>query len=109
MQYAFKCRNCGHLEDPGNAGERTVPAACRNCGAGVHFDPKTGLKAYDEDNWIVLADLPATELTPILRFHGITRDDIVAHEPEPSPQATREPEAIERTAEETLGAEDHAS
>lgn len=104
-RYAFKCRECGTLEEPGNAGERAVPAACRICGAGVSFDPRTGAKAYDEGNWLVLADLPADELAPIREFHGIARKDVTRHTPEPS-TATREPAAIDRSTSDGLGSED---
>jgi DNA mismatch repair protein MutH len=68
--YAFKCKNCGHLAEAGEAGERHLPAACRICGSGVHFDPATGAKQYDDDNWLVLADLTAKQLKEVTDFHG---------------------------------------
>lgn len=108
MAYAFKCRNCGNLEDAGNAGERKVPAACRICGAGVHFDTQTGVKQYDEDNWAVLAELDKDELAAILDFHKIKASDIEAHIPLAPAVVDREPGQIERSASETLGSEDHA-
>lgn len=37
---AFRCRNCGHLEDSGHAGENMVPHACSVCGAGVILKPR---------------------------------------------------------------------
>ena len=47
------------------------------------------------------------ELEEVLTFHGIKKKDIERHVPlEPAPK-TREPESIERTAEEMLGVEDH--
>lgn len=108
MQYAFKCRACGHLEEPGNAGENEVPAACRNCGAGVAFDPRTGIKKLVPENWIVLADLEGDELDAVLEQHAISQDDIVRHEPEPKAETDREPTSISREVAETVGLEDHA-
>lgn len=35
--FAFRCRNCGQLEEAGHAGEHWHPHACRVCGAGVAF------------------------------------------------------------------------
>lgn len=106
MKYAFRCRSCRHLEEAGAAGERTVPAACHSCGAGVSFDPKTGAKVYDEENWIVLADLPDDELDEVLEYHGIKKSAIERHKPIPAPDALREPASIERATDETLGAKD---
>lgn len=103
---AFKCAACGNLEDAGAAGERILPAACRICGAGVRFDPTTGVKTYDDDNWIVLAELPKAELKPILEFHGIKAGDIERHEPWPAPETTREPASIERSAGEAIESKD---
>src|SRR4051812_9249906 len=80
MAYAFRCKNCNTLEEAGHAGERQVPAKCRTCGAGVRFTPD-GIKTYQEDNWAVLADLPADELDEVLEYHGITADEVVAHSP----------------------------
>lgn len=80
LVYAFKCRECGHLEDDQNIGELDTPAACRNCGAGVSYDPRSGIKSYDKDNWIRLADLKGEELKEVLDFHGIKKADIVAVE-----------------------------
>ena len=63
QEVSFRCKNCGLLEDSGNAGEREFPAACRNCGAGVKYDVNTGIKEYlNEENWTVLADLSPDEL-----------------------------------------------
>jgi len=98
---AFKCMNCGHLETSGNAGERDYPAACTTCGAGVSFDPATGIKEYaDDKNWIVLADLPAAETEGI---------KVEKHKPAPAAEVTREPQNIERSTEDGLGAEDKVS
>lgn len=101
--FAFKCRNCGHLEDSANAGERQLPTACRNCGYGVHFTLDTGVpvKHYDDDNWIVLDDLTTDELHDI----GLKRNEVERHVPaEPSgPEGSA---FIERTAEDGREAED---
>lgn len=104
MKPAFQCRTCGGFEDSGNAGERAVPASCRWCGSGVGFDPKTGIKTYHDGNWIVLADLTKAELKKL----DLEPDDIEQHTPATPAAADREPRNIERTAEETLGAEDVA-
>ena len=90
QKYAFKCKNCGHLEDVDAAGENTTPAACRNCGAGVTFDPRTGIKTYDADNWIVLDELSDTEQKKVLKFHGIEESQIEA--PPAAPEVEPEPE-----------------
>lgn len=37
---AFRCRNCGHLEDAGHAGDNELPHACSVCGAGVIHKPR---------------------------------------------------------------------
>ena len=105
VKYAFRCRSCGHLEEAGQAGERRVPAACRYCGAGVTFDSRTGAKTYDEDNWIVLAELADKELQPILEFHAIARADVVRHRPKPA-TASREPQSIDRSVADGIGAAD---
>ena len=34
-KHCFRCKNCGHLEHSGHAGERTVPLKCRVCKKGV--------------------------------------------------------------------------
>lgn len=81
MSYAFRCKNCNALEAAGAAGEREVPAACHQCGYGVHFDPVTGIKGYDTDNWIVLASLSPEKLKPILDFHKFEAKEIEKHVP----------------------------
>lgn len=98
QKYAFRCRNCGHLEEAGQAGERSVPAACRVCGHGVAFDPVTGIKTYDEDNWLVLADASDAELNKVYKHHGISKSDIAKHKPAPSADPDRVPVSIERSA-----------
>jgi hypothetical protein len=82
--YAFRCRNCNHLEEAGAAGERALPLKCRVCGAGAHFEiAPSGAPVLvpEPDNWIVLAELPAAQLKPILDYHGIEKAEIVAHVP----------------------------
>lgn len=107
QRYSFKCQACAMLEDSGNAGERATPAACRNCGAGVAFDPATGSKTYDESNWIVLSDLTPGELKDVLDFHGLEASQVVRHKPLPS-AASRDPELIDRSVEDGLAQEDKA-
>jgi hypothetical protein len=108
QRFAFRCRTCRHLVEAGAAGERTLPAACPACGAGVSFDPATGAKRYHDDNWIVLGDLSGDELEEVLAFHGIKPSQIERHKPFAAPEATRAPQSIDRTAEEGLGREDVA-
>lgn len=120
-KFAFRCKNCGVLETSEQAGERNFPAACRNCGAGVEYDPQSGVKNYlDEKNWIVLADLTPEELEEqrvVKKASGDTYSywdskdvKIVKHKAAPStiPEG-REPQEISREAGETLGAEDKTS
>lgn len=118
---SFKCKNCGHLEDSGNAGERDFPAACRNCGKGVRYNPDTGVKEYlNEENWIALFALSDAELEKERQMKlpngdiGFFWDDkdtkIVGHTAAPStvPEG-REPQEITREVTETLSAEDKTS
>lgn len=42
MQYAFRCKNCGHFETAANAGTHRVPSKCRIC--------------HSPADWEVLAD-----------------------------------------------------
>lgn len=108
-KYAFKCRWCGNLEDAGNAGSLDRPAACRICGHGVAFDPVTGIKSLDPDNWIVLADLKGDELQDVLSFHGIKPRHIERHTPtgDTAPEG-REPRHVRRDAVEGAAAIDNA-
>lgn len=53
--YAFRCKNCGHLEAASHAGENLKPHACAVCSSGVSFNPKTGAKVFDISNWEILA------------------------------------------------------
>jgi len=52
--HAFRCQNCGHLAPGEHAGECEHPAACVVCGAGISYNPKTGVKIFDTANWEVL-------------------------------------------------------
>jgi hypothetical protein len=36
---SFRCKECGFLERPENAGENLLPHACPNCGGGVCLSP----------------------------------------------------------------------
>lgn len=108
IEYAFKCRNCGTLEGP-TAGELETPTACHICGKGVSFDQTTGARILDPDNWIVLADLDEAGQAEIATFHGFDPDvhRIVSHTPDLA-SADREPQNIDRSAEESFGSEDQA-
>lgn len=100
---AFKCKNCGHFETAGQAGEREYPAACTTCGHGVRFDPITGVKQYDDaDNWIVLHGLSADDLAD----HGLTSKDVEKHKPFAPEGEQRPPQSIDRSVEDSLDQED---
>lgn len=94
--YAFRCRNCNHLEGSAAAGENAVPAACRVCGAGVSWVIENGRpkQILEPDNWIVLAALDQTERTEVHAYYGTTDDQIVEHVPF-STSWTREPDQSE--------------
>lgn len=115
--YAFRCRNCGRLVSSEDAGERDFPAACPICGHGIEFDTLTGNKTYVEDNWIVLANLSDEELeaervrhTDAGDFEYWAKDEIKIQKHKAAPSTIpegREPQNIEATVEDALGAEDH--
>jgi hypothetical protein len=105
MAYAFRCKNCNSLAEASHAGERALPAKCSTCGAGVSFTPD-GIKTYDEDNWVALADLSPADLKPILTYHAISADEIEAHEPVAGGVAEREPTHIHADVAEGAGADE---
>lgn len=108
IEYAFKCRNCGTLEPPGTAGELDRPAKCHVCGKGAHFDPESGVRTLDPDNWIILADLDADGTAEVVALHGLdpTMHVIVAHTPATPVPLGREPQAISVEATDGVGTED---
>lgn len=108
MAYAFRCRNCNSLAESEHAGERDVPAKCSTCGAGVSFSPD-GIKTYDPDNWLVLADASAHELAQVLKFHAITEDDVAVHVPTPATDQNHEPVDISVEAAEEISQKDKAT
>lgn len=69
---AFRCKECGHLEDSGSAGENALPHACSVCGSGVKFNPRTGVKTADPDNWEILSDTTPEKLTE----YGLKPEDV---------------------------------
>lgn len=74
-QAAFCCKSCGRVHRDSAAGENHTPHACEVCGAGVSFDPKTGAKKFDADNWEVLHHCSDTRLKEL----GLGRDGVVEH------------------------------
>jgi transcription elongation factor Elf1 len=111
MAFAFRCKTCGRLASSADAGERETPASCAICGAGVSFDPKTGIKAYDPDNWEKLADLHADEKKTLAKDHDVPVEELIEeHTPAEPPEGTpdREPTSISRETNESLGQEDKA-
>lgn len=108
MAYAFRCRNCNSLADSAHAGERAVPAKCSTCGAGVRFSPD-GIKTYDEDNWLVLADASDHELAQVFKFHAIGPDDVEVHVPTVPADPDHVPVDLSaEAADSTPSHEDHA-
>lgn len=105
--FAFRCVNCGHLEEAGQAGELPFPAACRYCSHGVHFDPLTGVKELEPENWEILAELPATHLKKIKDKHRLADHEIVRHIPH-SPGEHRPPRHVQTTSEDVFVTEDKA-
>jgi len=111
MAYAFRCNNCGRLEEGSHAGERDVPLGCRVCGKGSHFELNDGAPTLvaDPDNWTVLADLPKDELAPILEHHAIGKEEIGRHEPTPAAPSDQPPQILERSVEDGVDAKDVVS
>lgn len=73
MLPAFRCKNCGRYETAEHAGERSTPCACSVCGAGVSFDPRSGLRKFEPENWEILAK--ATQY----RLNELGLDEIAKH------------------------------
>ncbi len=67
--HAFRCHACGHFISAGSAGECNHPHACPSCGAGVSYDPKTGMKIFNVENWEVLCHATPERLAE-LGFDG---------------------------------------
>ncbi len=80
LKYSFRCRECGRLETSEQVCEADHPHACRVCGGGVSFNPRTGIKTLNKDNWDVLADMTDAALSKI----GLTRNDVEKHTPLPA-------------------------
>jgi hypothetical protein len=95
MMLAFRCKTCGRLHEAGHAGENEVPAACRVCGAGARFDPRSAAKVLEPDNWEVLADAPPERLREL----GIDAKQVGRH----APAAAGRPVAAPRHAEARAG------
>ena len=108
IEYAFKCRNCGALEEPQIAGENEVPTACHICGRGVSYDPVTGIRQMHPENWIILADLEGEDLAALHEFHKFdpALHTIVRWTPLPAADPDRVPVSLALNATEGVGAED---
>lgn len=123
MSVAFRCRNCGRLHAAEHAGENPIPAACSVCGSGVsyHFDGTTAHWLSDPANWEILAD----QTPKALAVHGLKPEDVERHSVTAWPAIKGRPDDrdhpfgevcdgpsaawVERTASDSLGAEDAAS
>jgi len=101
MKKAFRCKNCGHLETAANAGDSDFPHACRVCGSGVSFNPKTGIKNFHSENWEKLVDLTEEKLTEL----GLTTDHIEDHKPVAKVN-TNTPKHVEVQVTENMVAQD---
>lgn len=127
MPFAFRCKNCGRLESPDNAGECEHPHSCTVCGAGVTLNPKTKALAgelADPNTTIERRTAIAAELLKLSttgdnekKIHadnwehlceatderlvelGLSRNDVVKHTAAPK-TASRSPQDIARTATE---------
>lgn len=105
MQYAFRCKTCGHLHESGHAGCGKHPFKCSVCGAGCVFNHQKlaarakqlfkegknqeGDEMLDQmakcdpsakdlvpDNWEHLADCTPERLTEL----GLTEADVEKHD-----------------------------
>lgn len=74
---AFRCKSCGRLHTCDDASEAAHPHACRVCGCGISFDPKTGAKKIDSSNWEVLADATPERLAEL----GLSAEHVEKHTP----------------------------
>ena len=112
ITYAFKCANCGALEEPQAAGENATPTACHVCGHGVSYDPVTGIRQLHPDNWIVLADMTPDEAAAHQEFYkhdGTVSFARWAPAAPAYPNLDREPQVVVVSAEETVGGEEAVS
>ncbi len=107
MAYAFRCKNCNSLADGAHAGVNAVPAKCSTCGAGIVFTPD-GVKHFDEDNWVVLAELPPADLKKVLDYHGISEDDVEVHVPAGAANPSHEPVSLHAVVADGVSAEVNA-
>jgi len=100
--YAFRCVTCGKLHEAEHAGECEHPHACRVCGSGVSFDPKSGVKAVDPKNWEVLANATPGRLAEL----GLR--EAARHVPRKVEGAPTEPRKVERSAADGASGKDVA-
>lgn len=78
--FAFRCKECGHLHDAKQAAEADHPHACRVCGAGVSFNPRTGFKTVDPKNWEKLCEATPERLAEL----GLKPEHVEKHVKWPS-------------------------
>lgn len=102
--YAFRCKNCGHLEHAGHAGERDVPLTCRVCRRGVKYNPDTGERTTHPDNWEVLAKATNARLAEL----GLKRAQVVAHDGKKFAAEALAGRELSRTAGDGPGSKDGA-
>lgn len=104
MQYAFRCKTCGHLEGSDHAAEAPHPHSCRVCGEGVEFHRKTGVKTLLTDNWEVLEQSTPERLTEL----GLTKEHVCCHTPRPASKPGHVPQNIAVSATEGTTVKDVA-
>ena len=95
---AFRCKECGHLETSGQAGECAHPASCVVCCAGTSFHPKTGIKTLNPDNWEVLANCTPARLAEL----GLAPDKVAKHTPAKATNPGRTSQHVQVTANEGM-------
>jgi hypothetical protein len=75
VKHSFRCKACGKLHTSDDAAEAEHPHACRVCGEGVSFNPKTGVKTLNPNNWEVLSEVDEGRLNEL----GLAPEHVKAH------------------------------
>lgn len=75
IKHSFRCKSCGKLHTSDDAAEAEHPHACRVCGSGVSFDPRTGIKKLHPDNWEVLSEVDEGRLSEL----GLAPEHVKTH------------------------------
>lgn len=94
--YAFRCNTCGHFEAAGHAGESLHPHACVVCGGGISYNPKSGVKIFDAENWEILSDCSSERLLELGLDGQVERHESCA-------KSGNTPKVVSATTGNTLG------